>query len=345
MAYNSAKHTATVVLVVCVGVAATQSGDAAAPNPPSSHVPHAVPAAAAAPAPSTSSEWIVTFAKQYGQYVSGMAGGQAELFTFDGPTGKAVSDAPLTNRYNNDTGIFGHGDANGDLRVTFSAANKEYDFHVCCDPSAPGAPSQSTPDFLWEGSWLPHSQDYRMEAHFVRVPTGSVVKTAPFDPVFTYDLIRGFNTASAQVPNFDSDQFQISTWASYQAQTFVVPDGINRIVAAKAFCVRAISQPRFTMNATVHVGSPTGPQVGPASVSRQVFSNEFEGVVMSWPMDAVAVTPGQTYALKVSSVDGKGFNVYETVADNYKSGQLYNGAVGVPSHDMVGMVIGVGVNE
>ena len=144
-----------------------------------------------------------------------------------------------------------------------------------------------------------------------------------------------------KVAGFTSDASVLTDWASYQAQTFVVPDGVNRIVAAKAFCVRDINHPRFTMNATIHVGGPDGPQVGPVAVSRQVFSNEFITVVISWPLDAVRVVAGQTLALRLSAVDGLGFNVYATNTSNYRNGTLYNGPNAVPNRDMIAIVVGV----
>ncbi len=75
-----------------------------------------------------------------------------------------------------------------------------------------------------------------------------------------------------------------------------------------------------------------------------MYSNEFETVVMSWNLGDILVTPGRTYFLRLDSLDGNGFNVYGTLENNYKNGNLWNGMDEVEGSDMVGFVVGAGHN-
>jgi len=151
------------------------------------------------------------------------------------------------------------------------------------------------------------------------------------------------SSARGEPAGFSSDAYGLTDWEGYQAQTFVVPAGQNRIIGAKSFCVRQHAE-RFTMRATIREGSPTGQQIGPAKLSREVFSNEFPNVVISWGLDDVPVVPGQTYALRLDSADGAGFNVYATQQDTYAQGALYNGARRIAGRDMIAVVIAVGID-
>ncbi len=290
------------------------------------------PQLAAAPA------WVLTYGRQYGEHMTGGVAGQTELFSHD-DRGRPVR-VGMTNRANAGFAVFGQTDTFGNSRVTFDINNRMYDFHVYDPPR----PSESSPDCFWLDS-LPHYGHYRFEFHWRLVPDPEQIQTFPFEPAYHYDLVEGFNQAPNQeVSGFSTDAYGLTDWADYQAQTFVVPAEQNRIIAAKAFCVRQHGT-RFTMRATIRQGGPTGPQIGRSVVSREVFSNEFPNVLVTWGNDDVPVVPGQTYALRLESTDGQGFNVYATNSNTYRDGMLYNGPQAVSGRDMIGVVIGLGIQS
>lgn len=282
--------------------------------------------------------WVLVYGRQYGEFMTGGVAGQAELFAFR--DNGAPARVGMTNRWNLNTAIFGTTDVFGNCRVTFDINNRSYDFQT----HEAGTPTDVSPDCYWLDS-LPHFGHYRFEFHWRRVSDADSLTSFPFEPIYHYDRMEGFNQPPNREPvGFSSDGYGLSDWESYQAQTFVVPADQNRVIAAKAFCVREHAQ-RFTMRATIRQDGPTGAQVGPAALSREVFSNEFPNVVMTWPLEAVPVTPGGTYALRLEATDGGGFNVYATRRDNYERGELYNGNRRVPGRDMIAVVIGVAVQE
>ncbi|MBN1443613.1 MAG: hypothetical protein JXA90_12960 [Planctomycetes bacterium] len=285
-----------------------------------------------------SPRWVLVYARQYGEHMTGGVAGQAELFAHQ-EDGRAARIG-MTNRYNLATAIFGTTDVYGNSRITFDINNRMYDFQV----HDPGVATDVSPDCYWLDS-LPHFGHYRFEFHWRRIADPDSFTASPLEPMYHYDLVDGFNQPPNREPaGFSTDAYELTDWADYQAQTFVVPMGQNRILAAKSFCVRQHAV-RFTMRATIRRGGPTGAQVGPAAVSREVFSNEFPNVLMTWPLDGVAVTPGETYALRLDAVDGQGFNVYATRSNNYSQGDLYNGPVKVTGRDMIAVVVGGRVEE
>jgi len=278
------------------------------------------------------------YGRQYGEYMTGGVAGQVELFSY--LENGSSTRIGMTNRANLGKAIFGTTDQFGNSRVTFDINNRYYDFQV----HDPGTPTDSSPNCFWLDS-LPHYGHYRFEFHWLKVQDPSSFTAYPFDPVYHYDLMDGFNQLPNKEPGgFSTDDYGLTDWADYQAQTFVVPPGQNRIIAAKAFCVRQ-HDTRFTMKATIREGGPTGPQVGPVAVSREVYSNEFPNVLMIWPVNAVPVIPGETYALRLDSLNGQGFNVYATKRNNYTGGDLYNGSQRIAGRDMIAVVIGARIGK
>jgi hypothetical protein len=167
--------------------------------------------------------------------------------------------------------------------------------------------------------------------------------------------VSGFNQADGydancapygwqEAPGANSDQVELPSggWSTYQAQTFVVPAGVNRIISAQAWLTRAWGDGPFYYYASIHQGGPTGPQIGSRVTSPQHHSVNFKEDTVCWPLNGVPVTPGQTYALKLEPTDGAGCNVWRTVADNYAGGSVWHGSTNVPGHDMVAVVVGVG---
>jgi hypothetical protein len=284
--------------------------------------------------------WKLSYARQYGVYMNcgdpGCAG-QAELFATneDG----SYADVGMTNDANSGSAIFGNTGvpANdpytpGNLRVTFDPDNPRYDFHVYDPPT----PSDRSPDCYWLDS-LPRYGHYRWEFWWRKVADDSPYEFFPTQPAYHYDLVDGFNDPPNEPPGILSDEYALSDWRAYQAQTFVVPDGINRIIGAKAFAIRTPGE-KYHMTFSIREGGPTGAQVGPSVTSREIQSNEFPNVKVGWAMEDVPVTPGQTYALRVEWQGG--FNMWATVNDNYAQGMLYNGATALPGRDMIAVVVG-----
>jgi len=286
---------------------------------------------------SGSPRWRLSYARQYGLHLTGGVAGQAELFATneDG----SYADAGMTNDSNPNVAVFGYTGVlpadpytPGNLRVTFDIHNIRYDFHVF----DPACPSDRSPDCWWLDS-LGHYGHYRFEFWWRKVSDDSRWEFFPDRPVYHYDRVSGFNSPPNEPAGFDSDDFALSSWTSYHAQTFVVPEEINRIIGAKAFAVREPGQ-KFHMTFSIREGGPNGPQVGPSVTSREIQSNEFPNVKVAWGLDDVPVTPGGVYALRVETAGG--FNMYATTRDNYPDGILYNGATAVPGRDMIAVVVG-----
>lgn len=282
--------------------------------------------------------WKLSYARQYGQYITGGVAGQVELFATseDG----VFQRAGMTNASNAGTAIFGYTQpasdpfTPGNLRVAFDINNRVYDFRVYDPP----VKSDRTPDCYWLDG-LPFHGHYKWEFWFRKVANESAYEFFPTEPVYHYDRVNGFNTATQQAPNFSSDAFSLSDWTTDHWQTFVVPAGVNRIIAAKAFAVRQEGA-KFRMVFSIHAGGRGGAQVGPSVTSREKSSNEFANVKVDWGLEAVPVVPGETYALRVAALDGQGFNMYATNNDNYAQGLLYNGGTALPGRDMVAVITG-----
>ena len=285
--------------------------------------------------------WRLTFIHEYGYYVESNVGAQVELFCFYS-NGSAASNIGITNKYNNNTAIFGKTDQYGDIRITFQNTVAIYDFHVYDNNQYI---SDSTPNLYWinnaeDNINLPNSGFYRWEFHWTLIDDDKYIIN-PWNFVYNYDLINSTNTKTSEPANYKSDQYELTNWASYQAQTFVIPDNITNIISCKAFITRSNGQ-TFTMIASIRENNPNGTMIGIPTESRSVYSTEFEAVVMNWDIGTITVTPGKRYALRLDSKDGKGFNVYATVNNNYKQGTLYNGDKEIDNKDMVAFVVGIG---
>jgi hypothetical protein len=288
--------------------------------------------------PSGSERWALSYGRQYGEYITGGVAGQVELFAAD--ENGVDAQVGMTNDANSGTAIFGSTNpasdpfTPGNLRVVFDLANSVYDFHAYDPP----VPSDRSADCYWLGT-LPHYGHYKFEFWWRNVSNDAAYTFYPYDPVYHYDLVDGFNTSSTEAPGFSSDAFGLTDWTTYQAQTFTVPMNVNRIIGAKAFIVRSAGA-KMTGIFSIRQGGPTGTQVGPSVTSREKSSNEFANYRVTWGMEDIPVTPGGTYALRVEATDAGGFNVYATNSDNYPGGNLYNGTTSLPGRDMVAVVIG-----
>lgn len=284
-----------------------------------------------------SPRWKLSYARQYGFYINSGVAGQAELFAtnMDG----SYADIGMTNDSNSGFAIFGTTGVPpadpytpGNLRVTFDINNSVYDFHVF-DPTTP---SDRSPNCYWLDG-LPNYGHYRWEFWWRKVDDEQKYEFFPTQPVYHYDLVSGINNPPNEPPGMMSDQFGLTAWADYQAQTFVVPPGVNRIIGAKAFAIQEPGR-KYKMTFSIREGGPTGTQVGPSVTSREIQSNEWPNVKVAWDMEDVPVIPGQTYALRVEWPGG--FNMYATTNNNYSAGRLYNGPTAVLYRDMIAVIIG-----
>ncbi|MBI4579291.1 MAG: hypothetical protein HY718_06285 [Planctomycetes bacterium] len=265
--------------------------------------------------------------------------------------GQRAANIGVTNRYSPDTNLFGVSDINGFHRITLTEDNCAYDMQI----HEGTTPTDQTPIFYWYNPPGPATYYFSYVDFWLYVSDSATITVDPFHPVFHYDRTAGlFNTASGidpatcvaeyfSYPWFDagSDRKQLTTWSTHHSQTFVVPPGVNRIVAASAFPTRAGGQ-TFAYRASIRQGGIFGPQIGPSSDSPTMFSSQFIEGAVNWSVDDVPVTPGQTYALRIESVDGAGFNVYATEQNNYADGTLYNGDTRIDGIDMLAVVVGVG---
>ncbi|HOA72966.1 MAG TPA: hypothetical protein PL151_19140 [Phycisphaerae bacterium] len=288
--------------------------------------------------------WMLVYYRQTGNHVN--AGNHTienHVFREDGTKAANVG---LTNLSNPHTAIFGYTNADGWNRVDTLVGTLYYDLMIY----RPGTATDHTPNFYWHNP--AQNKFYSFVTHWMYVSDDARVYTYPQTPVYHYDRVSGINSPQlVEPPGASSDSWSLSTWADYQAQTFVVPPGINRIVSAQAYVMRELNT-HFQYRATIRAGGPDGPAVGPAAISRCVVAIEFFPVQVNWPINAVPVTPGQTYALRLEpilnapicaeSTTPTGFTAYATNADNYAGGMLYNGPTPVPGRDLLAIVVGVG---
>lgn len=290
--------------------------------------------------PSGPSRWKLTYVRQIGFYMNHNPLGNhvAEVFV-SLESGLPARNTGLTNRYNNDTAVFGYTDNEGYLRVVLNPPTNPYDIHVYHSV----VPSDQTPDLHWYGGGWPYSGHYSFECHFrYYVHEDSTFHPDPLHPVYHYDQTDGLNDPVTRThpPGWETDAHSLTNWASYHAQTFVVPANINRIITAKAMVTRGGAGTKCRYVATIRQGGPEGPQIGPAVTSRELNPDEFFSAAVHWADDAVPVVPGGTYALRVDSSDGGGFNCWATDSNNYAAGNMFNGSTALPGRDMIAVVVG-----
>lgn len=293
--------------------------------------------------------WVLIYYRQLGNQINGDRRTlENHLFLENGSKAAGIG---VTNKVNAGTPIFGFTDSDGHNRINpLDVNNCGYDIRILQS----GVPTDQTPTFYFQNP--PHFF-YSYVTHWLRVNDDSQIDAYPTQPVYHYDLVGGLNQATGmntatctaasfiEAPGANSDGQSLSTMAAYQAQTFVVPAGVNRIISAQAFLARAWDDPRYSFyyKASSHQGGPTGPQVGPAVTSPLHHSHNFREDAVCWGLNDVPVTPGATYALKLVPTDGFPTNVYATTNNNYPGGSLYNGATQMAGRDMVAVITGVGV--
>ncbi|MEP0844869.1 MAG: hypothetical protein HRF43_19380 [Phycisphaerae bacterium] len=304
--------------------------------------------AAAERVPADGPVWKLIYYRQVGQSVND---NQRAVHNFCvRENGTRAGSTGLTDQLHPATAFFGRTDVNGYLAINPTALVLTHNVRV---RESATVPSDTSPDFYFQSADT--GRFYSYEAHWLRVQDDSAVYAYPTVPVYHYDEVDGISGSEGQPPpGYDGDAFGldhggVSTLGTYQAQTFKVPPGINRIITAKAFVVTAPGT-HFQYRATIRFGGPDGPQVGAAVVSRDITSPDFLPVIVNWPLDgpdAAAVAPGGTYCLRLEPLAGGTFNAYATLRNTYADGQMYYGSPAGgdttnAGHDLVAVVVGVG---
>jgi hypothetical protein len=316
-----------------------------------SHVPPAVAGIALLLMPLASAQagprWVLINYRQIGNVENANnLTIENHLFREDGSKGAFVG---VTNASNALTNIFGNTDIDGWNRINPLDTNHcAYDIQIYNPPT----PTDPSPQFYFQNP--PLGRFYSFVTQWMYVSEDSVVTAFPNTPVYRYDQVDGINQAGGFsgncTPSFfiepngtqsDAKTLIGGAYTTYQAQTFVVPEGINRIVSAQIFVTRGAGDPKFRYRASIRQNSPTGSQIGPWVTSREINNGEFKEAAVNWGINDVPVTPGQTYALRAEATDGAGFNAWVTTQDNYPNGQWYHGATAEPGRDMFAIVVGV----
>jgi hypothetical protein len=148
---------------------------------------------------------------------------------------------------------------------------------------------------------------------------------APYTQSLAYNAIN--------CPNNNSDDASLGNWQnppSYFGQTFVA--SANRVVAARAH--GAIGGTDLLKMKFQICEWPSLTPVGPV---KETPADYPFGYVVTWAKNDVAVTPGETYMLKVWRDPG-GMNAFSTNANVYGSGQYYEGTNANGGRDLIGFV-------
>lgn len=284
--------------------------------------------------------WALTYGREYGTSVAAGVPSQALLFT-TGPGGFFMPTG-LTGSAQNETAYYGFTDATsgspytGFRRVVFALPTNPYDFRVFDPPYA----TDTTVNCWWTGALI---RKYLFEFHWRRVAAWEDVQFFPYTPAYHYDNITEFNTETSDPPHFNSDRNSVTAPALYHAQVFNVPQGINRIIEAKAYGVRGVDE-RFRLRFSIHELAwpyrPWGPQIGPAILSRELESGQYHDVLAAWNLDDIPVTAGERYGFRVQAADGQPISVYATDTSYYPSGHYYIEMTEHINRDLIGVLAG-----
>ena len=292
--------------------------------------------------------WVLIHYRQMGNQINGGRHTlENHLFLENGSRAAGIG---VTNAANPLTAVFGLTQSDGHNRINpLDENNCAYDIQILQS----GIATDQTPNFYFQNP--PLEKWYSFITMWMRVTDDTQVVAFPTTPVYQYDLVDGINgvvgmnnsncTASQfnEAPGANSDAFSVGVSGQTLAQTFVVPPGINRIVAAQAHLIRGEGTGPFFYNASIHQGSPSGSQVGPLAASVQHHSANFKEDAVYWGINAVPVTPGQTYAIKFTPTDGQSVNAYATDNNNYAQGTYYSGNSPIAGRDMIATVVGISV--
>lgn len=127
-----------------------------------------------------------------------------------------------------------------------------------------------------------------------------------------------------------SDPFTLSSWVTEAGQTFIAQG--DRVIACKAWINGCQG-----FRAEILNGGPHGAVIGTVAVASSESS--YQNILATWPFDAVPVTAGNTYYLKITSANGSAFQVQRTYGNTYSGGCFYENKNAVASCDMFGLVV------
>ena len=300
-------------------------------------------------------QWRLIYYRQIGNFENAEKRTiENHLFNEDGSKAAGVG---VTNQSNVGSAIFGNSDADGWHRIApLDVNNCAYDIQI----HDPGTPTELSPDFFWYNPGAT-PEFYSYITHWIKVSEATDILTNPANAVYDYDLmngeingVTGLNDITCEASSFvqpagvGSDRKELAGVATWHAQTFVVPQNVNRIISAQAFATREIISPAFAIDFSIRDGGPDGPQIGPTKTSRPKSAAEFKELAVSWGLDDVEVVPGQTYALRIEANDAQPLNVWASndsgpgAEDVYPDGALFSDNVEQTDQDMFATVVGVG---
>lgn len=162
---------------------------------------------------------------------------------------------------------------------------------------------------------------------------GGLNQSAYYDWYCHFDAPRTRSLAYYSTdPNYQcSDSFIGGGLAGTIGQTFVATG--DRIVAANA----KINDANWVQyQARIREGGPGGAQIGPTRTSISLYQDYQKGVV-TWGINDVPVTPGNTYYLEITRAGGGNIACYYC-ANNYANGNYYEGGVAYSGRDLMGIV-------
>lgn len=240
--------------------------------------------------------------------------------------------------------LLGTTDSNGYCEVVMAPQNS-YDM-VCVD----GSGSTSDVAYTMTTHRGPNYGHYSYNLAFMYKSNASNAGTFDTTLIGTLNLwdsseTDGPCTKSLTYSNLNpldwfSDPTSLGTSASYFGQTFVA--NANRIVACKAQATTGFGN-HMRWSAQILQGGPNGSPIGPAKTSREMVSDEYHSVILTWGINDVPVTPGNTYFLKIWNADGGGMNTYHCNMNNYAGGVYYENSNPISSLDLKGLVVAASV--
>lgn len=154
---------------------------------------------------------------------------------------------------------------------------------------------------------------------------GSVSSDAPHTRSLIFHSIDCLDRAS--------DPFNYGTWSNSFAQTFLVPQGVNRLLGIQFHMTLGGGKVAYAIE--VREDSPTG---------RIVYSTQTPYAYNDGPwltyfgLDACPVEPGRTYAVRLWR--NGGMNAYHVTRNVYPQGSYYANDVANPNLELRGFVIG-----
>ena len=231
-------------------------------------------------------------------------------------------------------------DSNGYCEVVMAAQNS-YDM-VCVD----GSGSTSDVAYVMTTHRGPNYGHYSYDLAFMYKSNASNAGTFDTTLIGTLNLWDSSETDAPctrsltyyNLNPFDwySDPTSLGTSSSYFGQTFVA--NASRIVACKAQATTGFGN-HMRWSAQILQGGPNGSPIGPTKTSREMVSDEYHPIIVTWGINDVPVTPGNTYFLKIWNAAGGNMSTYHCNTNNYAGGVYYENSNPISSLDLKGLVV------